>query len=200
MRLRTYDSIALLLAVATVSASSAFAQSTPAADSRLLRSELAFDYSYVHSNAPPGGCGCFNMNGGSGSISWQFIPGQWALVGEIAAVHASSIGSADYDLLLTASTAGVRYLIPERRSALHPFAQVLIGAAHGGSTLIEGNTPAASDRTVFASNIGGGLDLRTSRRFTIRLIDADYLITTFKNGVNDHQNNLRLSAGVAFRF
>jgi hypothetical protein len=30
----------------------------------------------------------------------------------------------------------------------------------------------------------------------VRLIDADYLLTTFDNGSNNHQNNLRISAGV----
>lgn len=31
--------------------------------------EVALGYSYVHSNAPPGGCGCFNLNGGSGGFA-----------------------------------------------------------------------------------------------------------------------------------
>ena len=33
-------------------------------------------------------------------------------------------------------------------------------------------------------------------RFSVRLVEADYLLTTFDNGSNNHQNNLRISAGV----
>ena len=44
------------------------------------------------------------------------------------------------------------------------------------------------------------IDLRASRRFAVRLIEADYLLTTFDNGTNNHQNNLRVSAGVVLHF
>ena len=46
----------------------------------------------------------------------------------------------------------------------------------------------------------GGLDLRVNPRFSIRLVEADYLLTTFDNGSNNHQNNLRVSAGVVIHF
>jgi hypothetical protein len=42
--------------------------------------------------------------------------------------------------------------------------------------------------------------LRANRRFSIRLIEADYLLTTVDNGSNDPQNNLRISAGVVVHF
>jgi hypothetical protein len=32
------------------------------------------------------------------------------------------------------------------------------------------------------------------------LIEADYLLTTFDNGSNNHQNNVRIGAGVVFHF
>jgi hypothetical protein len=32
------------------------------------------------------------------------------------------------------------------------------------------------------------------------LVEADYLVTTFDNGSNNHQNNLRVGAGVVLRF
>jgi hypothetical protein len=34
----------------------------------------------------------------------------------------------------------------------------------------------------------------------VRLAEADYLLTTFDNGTNNHQNNLRVNAGVVVRF
>jgi peptidoglycan-associated lipoprotein len=33
------------------------------------RAELALGYTYMHSNAPPCGCGCFNLNGGSATVA-----------------------------------------------------------------------------------------------------------------------------------
>jgi hypothetical protein len=65
---------------------------------------------------------------------------------------------------------------------------------------VEGDTPAASDPTLnFASVVGGGLDYRLGGRWSVRLIDADYLLTRSSNRVNDHQNNLRLGAGIVLR-
>jgi hypothetical protein len=34
----------------------------------------------------------------------------------------------------------------------------------------------------------------------MRLVEADYLVTTFDNGANNHQNNLRIGAGLVMRF
>jgi hypothetical protein len=52
---------------------------------------------------------------------------------------------------------------------------------------------------LFAANIGGGLDLRAGPQFSIRLVAADYLLTTFDKGSNNHQNNIRIGAGIVFR-
>jgi hypothetical protein len=47
--------------------------------------------------------------------------------------------------------------------------------------------------------VGGGVDLRLSRHFAFRLMQADYYYTRLANGVNDHQNNLRIGAGLLIR-
>ena len=44
------------------------------------------------------------------------------------------------------------------------------------------------------------LDLGVNQRFSLRLTEADYLVTTFDNGVNNHLNILRIGAGVAIHF
>ena len=87
------------------------------------------------------------------------------------------------------------------RSSWQPFGQVLVGIAHSSGTLVQGKNSVASNApAAFAANIGGGLDLHATRRFSVRLIQADYIVTTFDNGVNDHQNNLHLGAGVVLHF
>ena len=199
MRARNTNFFALLLTIAVVSSACAVAQAAPA--EKPARAELAVDYTYLHSNAPPGGCGCFNMNGGSATFAWQFVPERFALVGDITADYSGGTAASGYALTLSTYTAGARYLIPVGQSPLRPFGQVLVGVAHASGSLVQGQTPAASNASAaFAANVGGGLDLGLSRHFAVRLIDASYLVTTFDNGVNDHQNNLRLSAGVVFRF
>jgi hypothetical protein len=56
-----------------------------------------------------------------------------------------------------------------------------------------------ASRTSFAMMVGGGLDIRLSKRLTYRLFDADYYLTrpaSFITGENVNKNNLRLSTGV----
>jgi peptidoglycan-associated lipoprotein len=201
MRIRNQYSFALLLACAVVSTASAVAQAPvqPAASSeKHLRAELALDYTLLRSNAPPGGCSCFNLNGGSATFAWPLKPAsQFALVGDLTAAHASGISSAGYDLLLSTYTVGARYRPRLGHSPLEPFGQVLLGAAHTSGALVSGQTNAGA---AFAANLGGGLDLRANQRFSFRLIEADYLVTTIDNGVNNHQNNLRISSGFVVRF
>ena len=46
---------------------------------------------------------------------------------------------------------------------------------------------------------GGGIDIDLARHWSLRLIQLDYYLTRFDNGGNDHQNNLRVGVGAAFR-
>ena len=200
--MRVY-SIAFSLALAVVSTAAAAAQVPAHATAALPpRAELALDYSYLRSNAPPGGCACFNLNGGSVTFAWPIKPGgSLALVGDITAAHAGSIGTSGYSLTLSSYTVGVRYRLKMRQSAWQPFGQALVGAAHSSGTLVSGQSPAAANAgAAFAVNLGGGLDLRLNRNISLRLAEADYLLTTFNNGGNNHQNNLRLSSGIVLRF
>jgi outer membrane immunogenic protein len=187
------------MAALSVSRPAANAQ-TPAVESH-PRAELALDYTFMLSNAPPGGCSCFTLNGGSATFAWPVKTGSFALAGDISVAHGGGISSNDYSLTLSTYTAGVRYRPQLGHRSLQPFGQVLVGLAHSGGSLVQGPTSAASNSgPAFAANVGGGLDLRANRWFSIRLVEADYLVTTFDNGVNDHQNNLRLSAGLVLHF
>jgi peptidoglycan-associated lipoprotein len=48
--------------------------------------------------------------------------------------------------------------------------------------------------------LGGGLDIRLTRHLSLRPGELDYFYTRFPNGGNDHQNNLRVAAGMSYRF
>jgi peptidoglycan-associated lipoprotein len=212
MRLRIKTTFALLLTVAAVSTAPALAQSPDQAPSQApvpsapatdkpFRSELALSYSYMRSNAPPGGCGCFNLNGGSATFAWPIKPGRFALAGDVTVDHSGTVSNSGDTLTLSAFTAGARFLPRIGHSPLQPFGQALVGLAHSSGPLVQGTNPAAQNAgAAFAANLGGGLDLCASRRLSVRLVEADYLLTTFDNGVNDHQNNLRIGAGLVVRF
>ena len=207
MRITIKYTLALLLTIAAVSASPDFSKAQAAnSGDKQPRAEVAVGYSYLHSNAPPGGCGCFNMNGGNATFAWPVKQGGFAVVGDVTVEYASGIGSGDLNLKLASFTAGTRYLPrighnSQNLTKLQPFGQVLVGLAHASGTLAGTGTPAAVNAgAAFAAIMGGGVDLRLSRSISLRLAEADYMLTTAHNDTNNHQNNFRIGAGVVFHF
>jgi peptidoglycan-associated lipoprotein len=155
----------------------------------------------VRTNAPPGGCGCFNLNGASVSIAWPVRPGKFFFVADLSLGGAGKIVGTNYNLTLGSFNAGVRYQLRTGRSRFRPFGQALVGATRATGTLVLAPNPAyLGSNLEFSAIVGGGVDLHTSRHISLRLAEADYFVTTFANGVNDHQNNLRLSSGLVFHF
>lgn len=186
----------LALFLMALAPSLATAQVTPAGDNHHAP-EVALEYSYIRSNAPPGQCDCFSQNGGAITIAQPFASGRLAGVFDAGFAHGSVEG---YDLTLASFTGGLRYR-PLLRPRWNPYGQVLVGVAHASGSLVDGRTPAAYDSALtFASVIGGGLDYRLHGRWSLRAIEADYFLTTYSNGDNNHQNNLRVSTGIAYRF
>jgi outer membrane immunogenic protein len=151
------------------------------------RVEISAGYTYVRTNAPPGGCGCFSLNGGSASVAYRVMR-HFGLVGDLAVVHNGNVNGSNLGVTLTSYTFGPQFSLPIHR--LTPFGRILVGGAY----------ESAGDSSAFAANLGGGLDLRLDRRWSLRLFEADYYLTHFANPVNSHQNNLRLGTGLVFGF
>src|SRR5580698_9912106 len=183
--------LALLLPVAAM-------QATPAAAAQNIpTAEVALTYNWVHSNAPPKDCGCFSMNGGSGSFAYNFTR-KWSVVGEASAESNGNVNSTGLGLTLADFLAGGRYTL-RNHSRLQPFGQVLLGAAHTSGSLSPDQIGLGA-ATSFATTAGGGVDVNLSPRIALRAIQAEYFLTMLPNGSSDRQNNLRLSAGFVFRF
>jgi outer membrane immunogenic protein len=170
----------------------------PAAAQNGSRVDVGVDYNYVRTNASAGDCGCFAMNGGSGWVAFNFSH-SLGVVGEIASQHASNISSSDADLTLTSYLAGPRYTWGRARH-FAPFTQVLLGGVYASGSLAPGSSGLPGSANSFGMIAGGGLDIGFTRRIAVRAFEADYYLTRFNNGVNDHQNNLRLAAGLIIRF
>ena len=174
------------LAIILIPALRTVAQETP-------KVEASVGYSYIRSN-PGHGIPAFNLNGGSASGAYN----PWSnigIVGDFGGYHVSNIGGVSVDGNLYTYLFGPRLTF--RRERLEPFGQVLLGGSHIGANVLGVTT----SENAFAMTAGGGVDLRVNDRISIRLAQAEYLMTRFKVGTSAAtQNNFRLTAGVVFRF
>lgn len=156
--------------------------------------ELFGGYTYNHQSI--GGTG-FNFNGGSGSVAINFTP-VFGLVGDFGPYHNNTSG---------VSTTTFTYLFGPKfafRGNEHvtPFFQVLVGGAHDSSSFSSGVTSSSSSSSgnAFAMALGGGLDAKVSPHVAIRVAQVDYLLTKFQDDQDNRQNNVRISAGIVFRW
>ena len=94
-----------------------------------------------------------------------------------------------------------------------PFAEGLLGVANFRFTASSVGLTNAVSSTTFAAAFGGGADYVLKDWLAIRLIEADYVVTRFReisvdqttgqvsfNGPRRTQNNARASAGIVLRF
>jgi outer membrane immunogenic protein len=157
-------------------------------------------YTQLRANAPVGGCGCFWMQGGSGEIAiplWRNFSGVMQINGE----HTGNISNFDVGLSLLTGLGGIRMRIPNR-TRFQPYGQGLFGGVHGFDSYFPapvGKLPTSYD-TSFALAVGGGLDISVSRHIWIRAIQADYHYSELRNLQGNRQNQVRLGAGIIFRF
>ena len=160
--------------------------------------EIGVDYNYVRANGPPGGCGCFSMNGGNAWVGYGFTK-SFGAVAEFSAQHAGNINATGEDLTLFSYLFGPRYTLRKSDRWL-PFGQVLLGGAHASGTYEPSLAGGSGSFNSFSMIAGGGLDIGVNSHIGLRAFEGDYYLTRFPNGVNGHQNNLRISAGLIFRF
>ena len=187
-------SIALAAGLLLGAATAAMSQTMP--HESAASGDAALTYHWVRSNAQPGDCGCFDLNGGGISGSWH-LHSRLAVVAEIGVEYARNGPSPATSLTLVSYLAGARYALPQPwRHGPRPFVQVLLGVGHAGG----GIAGAGDGTTAFATRLGGGIDVPMSTYFAIRIIQVDYDLTEFKNTTTDRQNNLLLAAGIVYRW
>lgn len=94
-----------------------------------------------------------------------------------------------------ATTCSVRSMLRPALSPLWPPRRTdtdipAMGGPEAGANL---NTP----QSVAVDQVGNGF---FPCHWSLRVAEAGYLLTTSSNGLNDHQNNLRISSGLLDRF
>ena len=154
------------------------------------------------------------LTGGSTSLAIN-VNRYLGLVGDFGGYHSEKFGpnAPPTGGTVDASANAFTYMFGPRLSFRHdrvtPFVQALFGGVHAGAVMLTscsgiGCTPLPSENS-FAMTAGGGLDITLSRHVALRLFQAEYAMTDFMNpyisaGGTQRQNDLRLSAGLVFRF
>jgi hypothetical protein len=193
-RMRLFRSVrlsALIAGLVLVSAGTAHSQYAAA---HLPQVDLAGTYSFIQANSANFG-GRFNLNGGSVSLAHS-VNDRFAFIADVGVYHFPVLplktNSAMYTYLF-----GPR-ILSRKSDRAGPFAQILLG----GGRLNASSGGIKAGENAFAIAIGGGLDVPFRSHFTIRVVEADYLLTRFANGsgVSAMQDNFRVSAGLVYRF
>jgi outer membrane protein OmpA-like peptidoglycan-associated protein len=163
-----------------------------------------------------------SMNGGSTSLAYNFN-NHWGLVGDFAGFKVNSLqftnegaGFSPSRVVDAKSNVFTVMFGPRLSFRNHgrftPFLQVLGGVAHADELTLDNCTAPIyactplPRETVFTLTGGGGLDYRLNHRIALRLFQVEYLTTRFQNPNSlfvvdrEWQSNMRLSAGIVFRF
>ena len=154
------------------------------------------------------------LNGGSASAAFN-VNRHLGLVADFGAytnsqmrftgAYTSTVNVNNSNVAVLTYLFGPRYSFP-KYDRITPFAQVLFGGVHANLVTLTGCTSSCTllpAQDSFAMTAGGGLDLKVHRHFAIRIIQAEYLMTRFASyttGATGAQNDMRLSAGLAYRF
>jgi opacity protein-like surface antigen len=188
-------------------AGSAAAQETP-------WSELFIGYTLIHANAGSSssttslgaarqleGSAAQSSFTGSGSSSTNIHGASFNLAGNlnswmgiVADVGAGSIDDSGLSGNIFTYMFGPR-ISYRHNDRFTPFGQVLVG---GARLRVNVPTSGSSNTTLnaWAVALGGGVDVKLSNHFSIRAVQAEYLMTRFNS---QQQNNARISAGLVLR-
>jgi hypothetical protein len=128
----------------------------------------------------------FNGNGGGGQLEYNLY--NWlGVLGDAGGYWATNA---------TKAGAAIPYLFGPRanlrKGILTPFVQLLAGGVVTSSGI-----ETIGWQNHFAMTAGGGLDIKISRHFSIRPVQAEYFMTRLPNGLNNRQDNFRFSTGVS---
>lgn len=173
----------------------AFGIALPAkAQNETSKLEAYGGYDYVRfnvntrvSDVPP--TETFNGNGGGGQL--EYNPNNWlGIVGDLGGycvTNPTSHGEAFSYLF------GPRVNL--RRDRVTRFAQVLLGGL-----LASDGIGHLGPENHFAMTAGGGIDSQLAKHIALRVVQAEYFMTKFPEGLNNRQSNFRFGTGIVFRF
>jgi hypothetical protein len=156
-----------------------------------------------------------NCAGGGGTIAYNVT----SLVGIAADLGGCKIFSNAYGLGNTIDGNEFTYLFGPRltfrnSSRFEPFAELNFGGARislscksSASTCLNAAGGGTYTKNAFALTVGGGFQIKMSKKISIRLVQAEYLYTRFGNNCalavcsnNNNQNSFRLKSGIVLNW
>jgi len=187
----TWKSVALVLLMGAGASLPASAQMIDGP----ARVDLGVNYAVDMSNARPGVCGCFAMQGGGVNASLA-VTDRLSAVADFSVVHTGTVSGANYGLGLMTLMAGPQFR--HRLGRYTPYGQFLLGAVRGFNSVFPGSSSSSASGFIFAA--GGGSEMIYTPNFSLRLIEVDYMHTDLPNNVNNWQNHLKIAAGLLYHF
>jgi len=168
--------------------------------------EIFGGYSYVYSHTPvtttiacpgpscPETTTTYRSNLNGWELAGTFKPGTWfGITADYSSHYGTSAGASNH---LQTFLFGPKFSYP---ADISPFVHVLVGGAH--ETLGSGSTSTSivvpTSRTSVAAVAGAGIDARIAPFVALRIIQFDYLLTTFHSTT---QNQPRVSTGIVIHF
>lgn len=196
----------LLASVVVTAITSASAQDTSAPRRMLLPIDMAVTYAPERTQIAPGNCGCSWLQGGgtdAGLILWRGFGIAASLTGDHISNYAPGLS-----LNKVTYTGGPRYTYTTWTRARGPLKklhmQIFGEGLFGGVYAFNGSFPSSTGLRATAGSLaletGGGIGLLFSKRFGVRLLEADYIRTELPNGYSNTQNDIRLAAGLNYHF
>jgi outer membrane immunogenic protein len=201
---RTFRHTVLLLGA--FSSLSALAQQTPVKSSPAMI-DVAFTYVAERAKIASTPCGCFWLQGGSMNLAVTVYRGL-GVAANVTGDQASNV-QPGVDLDKVSVMVGPRYTFTRKswfghglgeHGGFRIFGEGLVGGVHAFNTVIPSSNGIAGAADSVTFQLGGGVDRTIHNHIGIRLIEADYVYSALPNAANNTQHDLRLAAGISFRF
>lgn len=185
------------------------------------KADLFVGYSFLRYNSAQT-IPAFTANGGISTFAWNFNR-YVGMEAELGGYHNGNINGFHFDSTSFTYLFGPRLSLGRQRR-VDPYFHILFGGQYyttsiatdsvlvvnplGNVTLSNGRYRTSANS--FAMAVGGGLDIRLSKLFTLRPIQADYYMTNFSAPsvteplgspiTSRTQNDFRYAAGILFNF
>jgi opacity protein-like surface antigen len=170
--------------------------------------ETAPAFMYIRT-VPPGNAQSVNCAGGGGTIAYN-LTSMFGLAADLGGCKVFGFLPSSSPLSNKITGNEFTYLFGPRitlrnSSPFRPFFELNFGGARislscNNNTACSGTSFAKS---AFAMTVGGGFDMKLSKKFSLRPVQAEYLYTRFGNSCpftictnNNNQNSFRLKSGI----
>lgn len=182
----------LLLIGTALATANLYAQTSPVASHEV---NIAVTYNALHSDS---NIGDFWQQGGGIDLFAEFYRGL-GITASLSGMRTSNIHGSGVNMTTITEVFGPRYRWRTASQKLSLFGEALLGESHASDSVFPSPSGAVTEFNTFALQIGGGADIRVSKRFAVRPIQVDWLRTQFPNSATNVQNNVRFAAGIVFK-